>query len=88
MQGISDTTPDAAEVQFSILRAMSPADRLSLALRLTSDVIRASKRAIQGAHPEWTQREVGHAFIELHYGKELADAVREFEREKSSGSGK
>lgn len=75
----NDTTHDAEQMQLRLLRDKSPSERLGLALRLTSDVIRASKRAISRAHPELTEREVGHLFIELHYGRELAEATRRYQ---------
>ena len=77
----NDTTHDAEQMQLRLLRDKSPSERLGLALRLSSDVIRASKRAISRAHPELTEREVGHRFIELHYGRELAEAVRRYQEQ-------
>lgn len=74
----NDTTHDAEEMRMRLLRNKSPSERLGLALRLTSEVIRASKRAISRAHPELTEREIGHLFIELHYGRELAAATRRY----------
>ena len=75
----TDTTREAERVQLHLLRSKSPAERLGLALRLSSDVIRASKRAISQAHPELTERQVGHLFIELHYGRELAEATKRYQ---------
>jgi hypothetical protein len=72
----SDTTPDAEEMQLRLLREKSPAERAIIAVRLSSELANASKRAIARAHPELTARQVEHLFIELHYGRELADAVR------------
>ncbi len=76
----NDTSLDIEEKQLQLLREMSPSDRLMMAVRLSSDVIRASKRAIARTHPELTPRQVGHMFVELHYGRELADAVRQHDR--------
>lgn len=81
----SDTTLDAQQVQLCLLRDKSPAERLGLAVRLTSEVIRASKRAIARARPDLTEREVGHLFVELHYGRELADAIRLYEEQRDHG---
>jgi hypothetical protein len=75
-----DTSVDVERAQLQLLREKTPAERAALALQLSSDVIRASKRAIARAHPDVTAREVGHLFVELHYGKALADAVRQYER--------
>ena len=51
-----------------------------LAIRLSSEVIRASKKAISRVHPEFTSEQVEDLFIELHHGRELADAVREYRK--------
>lgn len=75
----SDTSADAEAMQLQLLRAKTPAERGMLALRLSADVIHASKRAIQRAHPEFSPIEVGQMFVELHYGKELADALRAYQ---------
>ena len=74
----SDTPREVEDLQICLLREKSAAERVSLALRLSSEVIAQSKRAIRRAHPDWTPREIGQYFIELHYGKELADAVRRY----------
>ena len=66
-----------------MLRRKSPADRVALALQLSSDVVRASKRAIARIHPELTIRQIEHLFIELHYSSDLADAVRHCDRTRS-----
>jgi len=63
-----DTTLDAEEVQFRLLRQKSPAQRAGLAVRLTSEVVRAARRSIARTHPELTKQQVGRVFIELHYG--------------------
>lgn len=75
----NDTSREAEQVQARLLAEKTPAERLMLAARLTQDVIQASKRAIARVHPEFTPRQVEHMFIELHYGRELADAVRKYE---------
>ena len=81
----SDTSIDVERAQLQLLRDMSPADRVALALRLSSDVICASKRAIARTHPELTTRQVEHLFVELHYGKELADALRQHDKARDDG---
>jgi hypothetical protein len=84
----SDTTLEADQIQMRLLREKSPAERLAMAVRLSSEVIRASRRAISRARPELTEREVGHLFVELHYGRELADAVRLYEEKREHGRSK
>jgi hypothetical protein len=85
---LTDTTLDAERIQLLLLRDKLPSERLGLALRLSSEVIRASKRAISRAHPEFTEREVGYLFIELHYGRALAEATRRYEETRGNGQSK
>lgn len=76
MGRLSDTTPEAEAIQLRLLREKTPAERGAMALRLSAELARVSKRAIQRAHPEFSATQVGQYFVELHYGKKLADALR------------
>jgi len=84
---LSDTSSEIEEAQLQKFRAMTPRERSTLAARMSSEVIRASKRAIARLHPDFTPRQIEHCFIELHYGKELADGMREWERTRVNASG-
>ncbi len=75
---VTDTRPEAAEVQLELLRRAGPERRVALALRLSSSVIRASRRAIAERHPELDDEGVRLRWAELHYGQELADRVRAY----------
>ena len=72
-----DTDPEAARVQLELLRRASPARRLALALSLSRTVLGLSRRGIARRLPGAGEEEVGLRFVELHYGRELARAVRE-----------
>lgn len=72
----SDTTPEAAEVQLRLLREAGVAGRVGLALRLSTEMIRASRRAIALRHPELDEQGVKLRWVELHYGQDLADRIR------------
>lgn len=71
-----DTDPAAEEIQLSLLREASNAQRASLALSMSGWAIAMAKRAIRRVHPEASEEEVGLRFVELQYGKDLADRVR------------
>lgn len=71
----SDTSPDAEQVLLRLLRQKSPSERAVMALRHSSEVLRNAKRAIKRVHPEFTEPQIGHRFIQLHYGQELASIV-------------
>lgn len=79
---LSDTSPEVAEMQLELLRKMAPEQRLGMALKLSSDVIWRAKQAIARTQPELTPREVDYRFVELHYGPELADALRQRDAER------
>jgi len=79
----SDTTPEIADLQLALLTQKSPAERLLMAARLSSEVIRASKKAIARVHPEFTSEQIDDLFIELHHGRGLADAVREYRKTRA-----
>jgi len=85
MRSCSDTPPEIEKARLRLLREKCPTERLMMAVRLSDEVRRASKRAISRTHPELSPREQAHLFIEMHYGKELADAVRAYEREPHDG---
>jgi hypothetical protein len=71
-----DTTPEAQWVQVELLRAASPARRAHLALSLSAAVISAARRALVRALPLASASDVDVRFVEVHYGPELAEAVR------------
>jgi hypothetical protein len=72
----NDTSPEAEQVLLRLMREKTPAERVQMAARLTHEVRQASRRAIARSHPELSPREIEYRFIELHYGKELAEGVR------------
>ena len=74
----TDTHPEVERVQIALIRQASVARRLHCMASLSENVIRLSRRAIARAHPEWNQQEVDIAFVALHYGEKLADALRNY----------
>ncbi len=75
---LSDTHPEAEKVQIELLRRMTVAQRLERMRSLTTMTVNLSRRAIARAHPELTAGEVNLMWVELHYGKALADELREY----------
>jgi hypothetical protein len=80
MSAPTDTDPESARVQIELLRAAGPTRRASLALELTRTVIALSRRALRAAHPSLTEPELEVLWVELHYGRELADGLRAYRR--------
>ena len=74
----NDTSSESMAVQLAILRSKTPSDRIMIAARLSGEMIRASKRAISRVHPDYSGDQIEDAFIELHHGRELANAVRNY----------
>lgn len=72
-----DTRPEAADSQVALLRQASPARRMALALSLSQTVLFLAKQAIRSREPGLSDEEVGLRFVELHYGRALAAAVRD-----------
>jgi hypothetical protein len=73
-----DTHPAAEKVQIDLLRKATPARRFAIARALTERVITLSRRAIRALHPGASEEEVNLVFVELNYGKELADSLRAY----------
>lgn len=72
----TDTSPEAEAVQLELIRKMDPEVRAAQAIRMTTRLVRECKAAIRRNHPEFSDEEVGIAFIESNYGKDLANEVR------------
>jgi hypothetical protein len=73
-----DTDDRAARKQIELLRAADPARRLARARSLSASVIGLSRQAIRNRHPGASERDVLLRFVEVHYGKHLADQVRSY----------
>ena len=76
MPTVDDTSAEAARVQIELLRAAGPARRFQLMRRMTNHAVALSRRAIQRANPDASELEVKLIWAEVHYGPELAAAVR------------
>ncbi len=74
---LTDTDPEAERVQLQLFRRASPAKRLALALSLSRTAIALSRRGLARGMPAATDEEIGLRFVELHYGRELAEGLRE-----------
>lgn len=79
-----DTSPEIERVQIELIRKMSPAKKFMLVRSMTQTMIQASRANIQALHPDADESELRLLFIELYYGKELAQRVRmDSERRKA-----
>ncbi len=79
-----DTSPEAERVQIELLRKASAAKKYGLVNSLSRTLIQASRNNIRRLRPDASEEELALIFVELHYGKELADRMRtDLERRKS-----
>jgi len=74
--GINGTAPDVLRLQADLLRRATPAHRLKLALSLTASVIELACAGIRRRSPGISDDAARLKFVEIHYGAELAHAVR------------
>lgn len=71
-----DTTPEAEEMQIELLRRASVTRRAEIMRSLTAATRWMAYEAIKKANPGISDIEADLLFVEYHYGKDLADAVR------------
>ena len=72
----NDTDPKTQRVQRDLLRKATVAARAGIAFSLSELVIGLARTAIRRQNPEISDREVLLRFVAIHYGPELAEALR------------
>jgi hypothetical protein len=72
-----DTDPEAEAVQLELLRQAGPARRSQMGFALSAHVISLAHAAIRRTMPDASELEIKLKFVELHYGRELAQDVRQ-----------
>ena len=72
----ADTSVDAERVQIDLFRKAPVSRRLHIAWSLTASVISAARQALERAQPHASPQELDLRFVELHYGRDLAAALR------------
>lgn len=65
--GISDTSPEAAEMQLEIFRRMTGEQRLRRALELSDFARELSLARIRSEHPEWSEWEVKRELLRITF---------------------
>ena len=71
-----DTSPEMERVQIELIRKASPAKLFGLLRSMSQTMMQASRENIRRLHPDANKEELTLIFIELYYGKELANLVR------------
>jgi len=72
----TDTSDEALEMQLECFRRMTPKERIAKMSSWSSQIKRMGFEAIRRMHPEYDELQVQFKFIELTYGKELAEGFR------------
>lgn len=73
-----DTHPEIERIRTEWLRNASPRRRFQLGLELCEEALELAQRGIRRAHPEASELEAKLIFVEVTYGKDLADRVRAY----------
>jgi hypothetical protein len=72
----ADTAAEAEQVQIALIRRVPVSRRLHMAWSLSATVISAARQALLRAQPDASPQDIDLRFVALHYGPELAAAVR------------
>lgn len=84
LQYTADTSDEALEVQLGCLRRMSSRERIQQTCAMSRRVRNMAMDAIRRRYPNSSDTDVQLTFIELTYGKALADDVRRCIAERAS----
>lgn len=73
-----DTHPEVERVLIELLRQATPERRLELGLSLSHEALEMARQGIARANPRASEEERKLLFVEVTYGKDLADRVRAY----------
>jgi len=74
----NDTSADALKKQVELLRAAGPQKRMAIFCNLNDAAKAMSLRAIAKRHPHLKDREIRLKYVEVVYGKKLAEQVKRY----------
>lgn len=72
----TDTTPDAEEIRFDILRRLTGNQRVQMAVEMTEEANDICRAGIAFRHPEYSPEDVQLAFVRLRLGEDLFREVK------------
>lgn len=73
---LNDTDPEAEAIQQELLRRMSFSEKFDLVQSLTATAVALCRQGIRERHPEYDERDIDIHFVEMTYGRELAEGLR------------
>lgn len=65
---MSDTSPEAAEIQANIYRKMTGEERLRLAVEMSVAARELTLARLRAQHPEWSDRELKRELLRYAFG--------------------
>ena len=71
-----DTSVEAEQVQLGLLRRAGPVKRVQQTLQMSAEMVQLSRMALRRLHPDLSEDEHKLLWIEINYGKALADKAR------------
>ena len=71
-----DTRPEVEAVHLDLLRKAGAGRRAEMVRSLSATMVRLSRVAVARAHPELGPDDARLRWVEIHYGRALADGVR------------
>jgi len=80
---LSDTSPQAEEIQIALIKKLTPAQRAAKVFSLSQEVIALSKRAIQRSNPGLSEFEMKLLYVHYFYGPGIAQKVRAYLEERN-----
>ncbi len=87
MSPLADTSPHMAQFQIELLRRAGFTKRAALARRMTANAVAIWRRGVRLAHPGWSEHDIDLFFGEMHYGRELAEKVRNYLQARGDAHG-
>jgi hypothetical protein len=75
---LNDTNKNAEKIQLDLIRRASVTQRIHAMSSLSETTRSLSRRAILRANPDFSQQDIDIAFVDLHYGHELAERLKKY----------
>ncbi len=72
---LSDTSPEAERVYYRALAALSPAERVAIAMDLTTAADQMLRAAVRRRFPDADDDQLTYELLRARYGRSLANRV-------------
>ena len=81
---LTSFSPRQEYLWIELLRSLTNAQRFAITAQMTQLERDRSRRRIAAANPDLTPEELKLKFIEVHYGKQLAENVRQYQQTRAN----